>query len=50
MSVSTVLFCPGCGNEVKIPRGSYQPFDDGVGCMNTEEHEDGEPLTMYARD
>lgn len=48
--MATVLYCPGCGYEVKIGRDIYKPFESGVGCMNTEEHEDGEPLVMYAKD
>ena len=37
--------CPGCGNEVIATEG--QSWD--IGCNNTEEHDDGEPLIMFSK-
>lgn len=47
----TEFACPGCGSTVLIPNRAAQLIqdwnDEYVGCDNTDEHDDGEPLVMW---
>lgn len=54
MTMGVRFVCPGCGSAVLIPgtQGSLIANDVSlnVGCDNTEEHDDGEPLVMWPDD
>lgn len=45
----TKYVCPGCNVEVLVPNRAAEiiSFDEQIGCNNTEEHEDDDPLVMW---
>lgn len=49
MTEDRIFECPGCDNKISINGDAL--MDVGrfgvVGCMNEEDHDDGEPLVMY---
>lgn len=53
MSGAVTFYCPGCDNRISIRGSAIASVGDefgNVGCLNSEDHEDGEPLVMYEED
>lgn len=51
-SMTTTYKCPDCGAEVLVPdkaNAMLGPMEE-LGCNNTDEHDDGEPLVMWEAD
>lgn len=47
---SKTFRCPECGYSVAVNDGLTKHAGDLfglIGCLNTDEHEDGEPLVMH---